>query len=286
MQTTQNQPEENPCVSLPIIHTIGRSIFDPVWAEKEHADVCSELVFVLRGQVTIKTPTDVLTAQDGDTLYVPANMPHRDIFPVGSVFEVYLVQFRWKNEKDLLKKMSLSQLAKSAKNCRRQLSEDFSRLFQDFSSHRELNETILQLRLLEIIYRLAQQTGGSGENTSSVRRHQIMHQAREIILQNFDSQISLDTIAEKLDISSYYLSRIFSEESGFTLCHYITQVRLEKAVQGLRDPRRTIAEIALKTGFNDSHYFSRVFKAHFGCTPKEFRARQNAIAPSARKNAK
>jgi two-component system response regulator YesN len=130
---------------------------------------------------------------------------------------------------------------------------------------------------MEIIMRISQEENDQEEKTSTLRRHQFMQQAKEIILQNFNQQLSLDRIAEKLDISSYYLSRIFSEESGFTLCHYLTQVRLEKAVEWLNDPCRNVSEIAYKTGFKDSHYFSRVFKAHFGCSPKEYRIRHNPM---------
>jgi two-component system response regulator YesN len=148
-------------------------------------------------------------------------------------------------------------------------------LFQDFASHRENSLMMVQLRLQEIIFRISQEENDQEEKASTLRRHQIMQQAKEMILRNFNRQISLDIIAETLDISSYYLSRIFSEESGFTLSHYLTQVRLEKAVELLEDPRRNVSEIAFKTGFKDSHYFSRVFKAHFGCAPKEYRTRGN-----------
>jgi AraC-like DNA-binding protein len=262
-------------LSLPRIHAIGRSIFDPIWAEEEHTDFCSELIYVLRGQVTVKTSTYSITAQEGDVIYTAANTPHRDIFPSGSVFEVYLIQFLWDGEEALLKKTTPHQMAKAARNHHLQLAEDFTCLFRDFIAHRKFSQTLVQLRLLEIIYRMAQEEVDHEESSSTIRRHQIMQQAREIILQNFNRQISLDSIAEKLDISPYYLSRIFSEESGFTLCHYLTQVRLEKAVEWLNDSRRTISEIAYKTGFKDSHYFSRVFKAWFGCSPKEYRLREN-----------
>lgn len=275
MVRANSKIEDNQTFSLPTIHAIGRSIFDPIWAENEHTDFCSELLYVLRGQVTVKTHTYSITAQEGDTIYTPVNIPHRDIFPIGSIFEVYLIQFHWDGEEDLLKKMTPVQLAKSAKGCRRQLAEDFTRLFQDFSSHLESGQTIIRLRLMEILLRISQEENEREQKTPTFRRHQIMQQAKEMIVQNFNRQISLDTIAEKLDISSYYLSRIFSEESGFTLCHYLTQVRLEKAIEGLKDPHRTISEIAFKTGFKDSHYFSRVFRAHFGCSPKEYRTRGN-----------
>lgn len=276
MQTTRNQAEEKACVSLPTIRTIGRSIFDPIWAEHEHFDSCSELIFVLRGQVTVKTAAYSITAQEGDVIYTPANMPHRDVFSSGSIFEVYLIQFRWDGEESLLKKTTPLQMSKVARNHHLQMAEDFACLFRDFTANREFSKTLVQLRLLEIIYRMMQKENAPKKNTSVIRRHQIMQQAREIILNNFNRQISLDDIAEKLDISPYYLSRIFSEENGFTLCHYLTQVRLEKAVEWLNDPRRTISEIAYKTGFKDSHYFSRVFKTWFGCTPKEYRLREKS----------
>jgi AraC-like DNA-binding protein len=275
MRTKRNNSQKNTAPALPVIHAIGRSIFDPIWAENEHSDPRSELIFVLRGQVTVRTRDYSITAQEGDTIYTPRNVPHRDIFPAGSVYEVYMIQFLWNGEDELLKTITPVEMTKCAKNSRRLLAEDFTRLFQDFASHRENSLMMVQLRLQEIIFRISQEENDQEEKASTLRRHQIMQQAKEMILRNFNRQISLDIIAETLDISSYYLSRIFSEESGFTLSHYLTQVRLEKAVELLEDPRRNVSEIAFKTGFKDSHYFSRVFKAHFGCAPKEYRTRGN-----------
>jgi hypothetical protein len=178
-------------LALPKIHMIGRSIFDPIWAENEHTDTQSELIFVLQGQAIVKTHDYNITAREGDTIYTPRNVPHRDIFPAGSVYAVYLIQFRWDGEDDLLKIMTPIQMAKNAKCYRHLLAEDFSRLFQDFSSHRDSSLEIVPLRLLEIILRISQNENDQEEITSTLRRHQFMQLAKEIILKNSISSFLL-----------------------------------------------------------------------------------------------
>lgn len=266
--------------ALPEIDGMGRSTFDPIWAQKEHADPRSEILHVLHGQVTIKTRNYSLTGREGDTLYIPADTPHRDVFPPDSVFELYLIQFHWLAEPLMLKHFDPVRLAKISRAGKLRIAEDLHQLYRDFAADLPYSRPMINLRLMQVIYRLCQEAAlgaaprsRAGAGFSKVRRVQIMTEAKRIIRERFDRPITLETIAAGLGISSYYLSRVFSEESGFTLSRYLTTVRMEHAAELLKDPRKNVDEVALAVGFRDSHYFRRVFKAHFQRSPKAFRAR-------------
>ncbi len=266
---------------LPEIMAIGRSIFDPIWAVREHAGPFCEIIHILSGRVKVRTRDYTIAGAEGDTIYTPSRKLHRDDFELGSQLEVYLVHFAWPGEKKLLKQFSPVQLAKVSPSVRRELSQDFTRLYRDFTSGLPFSRELARVRLLQIIGELCQEAAAeqsrgeeSHDDYSHARRRQIMSQAKQYIQNHYSEPITLETIAAFIDISPYYLSRVFSEESGFTFCSYITQVRMENAAEFLKDERLNISEVAHRTGFKDSHYFSRVFRSHFALTPKEYRAKR------------
>ncbi len=275
----RNEPEiDFTGMGFPEITSVGRSVFDPIWALKEHAGPDTELMHVLHGQVTIKTRSYSIVAREGDTIYTPAGMPHRDVFPLDSVFEVYMIHFNWPGEKKILNRFSPVRLARLTPAGRQEIAASFHQFFQEFVSDLPFGRQLMSTHLLQILFRLCREAAVAGragrkkkEDFSQARRGQIMTEAKKIIERNFAEPIALETIAEALDLSSYYLSRVFSEESGFTLSNYITRVRMEHAVDLLRNPRKNISQVAQAVGFKDSHYFRKVFKAFFRKSPKDFR---------------
>lgn len=86
-----------------------------------------------------------------------------------------------------------------------------------------------------------------------------------------EPDLSLATIADKLNLTSSYLCILFKKECQMTLTNYIVEYRMERAKEYLNDSERKIKEIALMTGYSDCNYFIKVFKKAVGRTPAEFR---------------
>lgn len=88
-----------------------------------------------------------------------------------------------------------------------------------------------------------------------------------------DPRLTPGFVAESLNVSTRYIRMLFAEEDEH-LSHYILRRRLEKCAEQLRRSgwtRITITDIALSWGFNSMAHFARVFRAHYGMTPREFR---------------
>lgn len=92
----------------------------------------------------------------------------------------------------------------------------------------------------------------------------------EYIENNFHLDINLDTLSKLVFLSGQYLSRLFKQETGYTITHYITVRRIEKAKQCLFYSRENVMEISEKCGFSDPNYFARVFKKYEGVTPSQY----------------
>ena len=69
------------------------------------------------------------------------------------------------------------------------------------------------------------------------------------------------------------LSTVFSQETGQTFVEYLTAVRIEAAKQLLTCGNSRMSDIAFDVGYQDSHYFSYLFKKHVGVSPREYRIR-------------
>lgn len=88
------------------------------------------------------------------------------------------------------------------------------------------------------------------------------------IKSNYMRKIYLDEVAKYCKVSAAYLSRSFKNEIGMSFTEYLTLFRLNSAdVLMTSDPDRSVTDIAYQCGFNDSNYFSYVYKKAFGHSP-------------------
>ena len=83
--------------------------------------------------------------------------------------------------------------------------------------------------------------------------------------------ISLNQVADYVNMSSSHFSAVFSQETGQTFISYLTQIRMEKAKELLRCSSMKTLEVGYEVGYKDPHYFSHLFKKTQNCTPKEYR---------------
>jgi YesN/AraC family two-component response regulator len=98
----------------------------------------------------------------------------------------------------------------------------------------------------------------SAANSNQVSRHIL--EITEYINENYDQDLTLSLIAKKFNLSRYYLCKLFSRTTGFSLTEYLHNVRIKEAKLLLANSNLRISEIAERTGYNDVTYFCRVFK--------------------------
>lgn len=97
-----------------------------------------------------------------------------------------------------------------------------------------------------------------------------IHNAQRYIENHLSEKIHLSEIAEEIGVNPSHLSRQFRKETGKTITQFIHSRRVEKAKTLLRLNESSITEVAVKCGFEELNYFSRVFRQNTGCTPMEY----------------
>ena len=104
------------------------------------------------------------------------------------------------------------------------------------------------------------------------REDELLDQAVKYINSNvFNMYVHVADVAEALNISPSYLTRIFNHKLSISPMKYINEVKVASAKELLRTGNLTIKEIAARLHFSDPLYFSRVFSQTEGLSPREYR---------------
>jgi len=93
----------------------------------------------------------------------------------------------------------------------------------------------------------------------------------DYVKHNYRSPLSMANLTEISGMSESHVLRVFKQHMGCSPFQYISRLRLEAATGALIQTDRSITDIALDLGFNDSNYFTRLFRKRLGLSPREYR---------------
>ncbi|WP_372630253.1 response regulator [Cohnella sp.] len=100
----------------------------------------------------------------------------------------------------------------------------------------------------------------------------VVERIRGFIEQRYsDGHLTVADIGKAVYLSPTYVSLLFKQETGQTVGEYLTQVRVDKAKQLLRDPQYKFYDICYAIGYTDPSYFTKLFKKVTGVTPSAYR---------------
>ena len=99
-----------------------------------------------------------------------------------------------------------------------------------------------------------------------------MDRARSIMRENMLAGITPEEVAGRINMSYSWFRKTFKEYTNVSPAHYIMQLRLRKAKLMLLNSSLSVKEIAYELRYEDSAYFSAIFKKYVGCSPSEYRA--------------
>ncbi|HMQ48154.1 MAG TPA: AraC family transcriptional regulator [Saprospiraceae bacterium] len=102
--------------------------------------------------------------------------------------------------------------------------------------------------------------------------------AHQFILDNYESEIDLDTLAQKATISKFHLLRTYRETFGTTPYRQVLDLRLERSRQ-LLQADYSLEEIAFQLGFSDRRAFTKAFRKTFQQSPSSYRKRKKQAVP-------
>ena len=295
---------------LPEIKQIYTVVRRTVW---EIADPRNILFFVLDGHCNVEIDNKVYHVSAGDVLFIPKNQIYKRT-PVGDDYcTILYVHFTTAEplceltETDAaaeiydlytaIENKLLNDLKRSVPHISKIYLTDYLQpgnyLFSDttermkklLSRHSVDNAMLMTLYLCELLSDI------SLENIKKIRQKKLIEnkefdallnvpsklkKAVHFIRQNHTARITLDDLCRHCAISKSQLTRYFKEVFGKTPVQYIIELKLNSAKElFLNSPQLSIKNVANELGFEDQHYFSRIFTKNTGERPSEYKYRVN-----------
>jgi two-component system, response regulator YesN len=147
---------------------------------------------------------------------------------------------------------------------------DFNGFISEFSSL----ETIEDIN--NIFIKFLDEMEDNNDEKMNRKHNKLIEDVTKIINEEYwDLNLSLESISDKVKVSSSHLRRIFKRITNQSLSDYLNEIRMNKAKLLLRNTSISVNEIAEKTGFLNSSYFFTAFKKINGITPNTYRQNGN-----------
>ncbi|MFA9464873.1 MAG: response regulator [Velocimicrobium sp.] len=110
------------------------------------------------------------------------------------------------------------------------------------------------------------------ETEEEQKNNFLIKHVMEYMNENFHSkELSIQVLADVVYLTPTYLSGLFKKKTGMTIGQYLTNIRIKKAEEILKNPQLKLYQVAEMVGYEDANYFSKIFKKKTGMLPSEYR---------------
>ncbi len=229
-----------------------------------------ELYYMVNGTTKYFIGDEIFQIANGDFVIIPPGMYHMTDSEDCLYNERYLIGFAF-DRIDKRAGKALNELCEkkvvSVPKSKLGIFEDiFMELEEEYNG--EKNRVLIDLYMTELVIKLARLCAEHKPHLSEA--DMLIHEISRFISLNYGEDLSLDTLSRKFAMSTSHMSRRFKAVAGIGITEYITYVRILNAERLLKTTTLPITEVAAACGFNDSNYFSTVFKRIKGITPLKF----------------
>ena len=149
----------------------------------------------------------------------------------------------------------------------------------EYFSNSEYAELMVQSLILNLFVKMGEHHNNADElfpNVKIGKQKEYVakfNQLLEYIDEHYMDELTLESIASMAGFSKFHFSRLFKQYTDFTFCDYLCYRRIKAASELLGRSDLSITEVALNSGFPSISTFNRLFKQQLGCTPREYRTK-------------
>ncbi len=232
-----------------------------------------ELYYLVNGSTKYFIGDKIFQIESGNFVIIPAGMQHKTDSETCLHNERILLGFSSQEfhqpVKDALALLFEENVIYIPDSRLDVMNSIFSKIETEYKSTDNLSQIMINIYISELIMQISRHKLNYNPTIPDTDR--TIHKISKFITENFMSQgLSLNSLSRDFAMSSAHLSRRFKAVTGMGINEYITYVRLLNSERLLKETDLAITEIAGLCGFNDSNYFSTVFKKAKGITPLKF----------------
>ena len=266
-------PDKPFLMSSVYIFWAGHRICDPGYHAGPRVLDGYNLVFVTKGKGTVSISSSAPQALEaGDMFAFFPRERHEYRADPDDPLEIMWVSFSGKISPSLIDELGLTE-----KDCIRKnivtpsIRKTLTTLIHALGDREDPSRLAAIGQLYVLLAYLKQAAGLMKTTPEGSSPLSCVEQATRFIEQNYNIELDVQTLCDYVNYSRSYLSRVFHRETGLTIPEYINRIRMENAMELLRETALPLREVAASVGIHDSFYFSKLFKKFTGRTPREYR---------------
>ena len=150
-----------------------------------------------------------------------------------------------------------------------EIVDDPEKIFQSFKTARHIRHLLAERKDERAVILGVREMG----EVSDEKVPSVISEAKLFMSQNYsNANLMLQDVAKAVNMSKSRFSTVFSQTTGQSFTEYLIYLRLSKAKELLKSSNLKSSQIATEIGYNDSHYFSYIFKKNVGMTPSDYRS--------------
>lgn len=231
--------------------------------------------YVTKGYGTFKFNGKVYTLKKGDIFILLKGMQVEYVASIDDPWEYYWIGFSGSNANEYLNRTSITNSCVA--NC-----EENSKIPQIILNMCEISKTynlsksddiLLLKELYSLLYALIEEFPKPFEYKDK-ELHTYIQDALNFINSNYMHGITVQEIADYVNLSRSYLYKMFIKNLGISPQRYLINLRMYKATLLLKSTKLPIGEVASSVGYSDSLLFSKTFSKHFSMSPLNYRNNQ------------
>lgn len=256
--------------------------------KSSHLHSIYEIYYLVSGTRKIFIDDSIYILNRGDLVFIPMNTIHKTAYINDKSHERIAVLFDDKTVPDIKNaemKISFKKLFKSepvihiSGTHREYIEGLFNVMLNEYNQQDRFSDINIRNCMQQlIIFLIRYKQYKNNEYAPNINMNDsLMQEAARYIRVNYRKNISLEDVAEHVNISPTYFSKKFKASTGFGYREYLINVRLQQACDLLLETNMSITEIALECGFNDSNYFGDVFRRAKGLSPLKYRKNNKYI---------
>lgn len=260
---------------LPSLYYAGQISNEPDWIFPSHAhDDLSEIIYISEGEGSFRIGDEHYIAGKGDLLIYNRGVVHEERSNPQKPLVTYFcgvgdLALHGVEEGCILPAGACPVIQTGQYS--KQVESLISNIFEEVNSQVLGFEHVCRHGLISLLILIIRITSSGGGGSVALKPGSIGLRIKEYIDKNYTRDIPLSEIANQLYISPHYLSHIFKEETGYSPISYMIRRRIGEAKRLLLTTGLSVQEISREVGYENSNYFSMVFKKIAGESPSRFR---------------
>lgn len=252
--------------------------------ERYHSHDYVEMAFVMSGAGRYRIADKMYDVKEGDLLIFNPGVMHQAFLPEGkdtgtTEFFVGFTEVQFQGMyKNYIPLSTDGNILHTSGELRQKIFKICSAMETEKSLGEQGRYFVMKAYLMQwLVYIIRAvskpvETVPTGYAFESVNKKYVVEQIVNYFEDHYSEKISLESIAENMYLSTFYISKIFKSETGDTPIRHLINIRLEKAREILEQtPGRSIKEVAAEVGYDDAYHFSKQFKKHYGISPSQIR---------------